>query len=125
MKSMLTAAVLLTVSLPPVALASTPPAAVAQTTTFTYAGDQYFWSDPLNWDNGVPGPNYEWRHEAVRWWDHWLKDRNTGIMDEPRLALVRVGQHGGEKPRRRSGSRDRRGKGHYGTKADGRGPAGE
>ncbi len=45
-------------------------------------------------DNGVPGPNYEWRHEAVRWWDYWLKDRNTGIMDEPRLALfVREG-HG-------------------------------
>jgi putative CocE/NonD family hydrolase len=45
-------------------------------------------------DYGVPGPNYEWRHEAVRWWDYWLKDRDTGIMDEPRLALfVREG-HG-------------------------------
>ena len=41
-----------------------------------------------DWPNdGVPGPNYEWRHEAVRWWDYWLKDRNTGIMDDPRLAL--------------------------------------
>jgi len=38
-------------------------------------------------DNGVPGPNYEWRYEAVRWWDYWLKDKDTGIMDEPRLAL--------------------------------------
>jgi len=38
-------------------------------------------------DNGEPGPNYEWRHELVRWWDYWLKGRDTGIMDEPRLAL--------------------------------------
>jgi len=37
--------------------------------------------------NGVPGPNYEWRHEAVRWWDYWLKDRDTGIMDDAPLAL--------------------------------------
>lgn len=38
-------------------------------------------------DNGMPGPNYEWRHEAVRWWDYWLKDKDTGIINEPRLAL--------------------------------------
>jgi uncharacterized protein len=43
-------------------------------------------------DEGVPGPNYEWRHEAVRFWDRWLKDRDTGIMNDPRLALfVREG----------------------------------
>jgi uncharacterized protein len=29
----------------------------------------------------------EWRHEAVRWYDHWLKGRDTGIMDEPRFAM--------------------------------------
>ncbi len=23
--------------------------------------------------------------EAVRWWDHWLKERDTGIMDEPMI----------------------------------------
>ncbi len=23
--------------------------------------------------------------EAMRWWDHWLKDRDTGIMDEPMI----------------------------------------
>ena len=45
-------------------------------------------------DNGVPGPNYEWRHEAVRWWDYWLKDRDTGIMEDAPLAVfVREG-HG-------------------------------
>ena len=47
-----------------------------------------------NWpDSGVPGPNYEWRHEAVRWWDYWLKGRNMGIMKDPPLALfIREGQ---------------------------------
>lgn len=24
-------------------------------------------------------------HEALRWWDYWLKDQETGIMDEPAL----------------------------------------
>ncbi|MGB6865817.1 MAG: CocE/NonD family hydrolase, partial [Candidatus Aminicenantaceae bacterium] len=44
--------------------------------------------------NGVPGPNYEWRHEAVRWWDYWLKDRDTGIMDDAPLALFMREGHG-------------------------------
>lgn len=34
-----------------------------------------------------PKPGMEWRHEAVRWFDHWLKGRETGIMEEPRLAV--------------------------------------
>ena len=34
-----------------------------------------------------PGPNMEWRHEAVRWFDHWLKGIDTGIMDEPPFAV--------------------------------------
>jgi predicted acyl esterase len=38
-------------------------------------------------DQAVPGPTIEWRHEAVRFWDHWLKGRDTGIKDEPRLAV--------------------------------------
>jgi hypothetical protein len=29
----------------------------------------------------------EWRIEAVRWFDQWLKGKNTGIMEEPRLAV--------------------------------------
>ncbi|HEY5656984.1 MAG TPA: CocE/NonD family hydrolase, partial [Myxococcota bacterium] len=37
--------------------------------------------------NGYPKPLVEWRHEAVRWFDHWLKGRDTGIMDEPRFAV--------------------------------------
>ncbi len=34
-----------------------------------------------------PKPGFEIRHEALRWFDRWLKDRDTGIMDEPRLAV--------------------------------------
>ncbi|MEZ5418529.1 MAG: CocE/NonD family hydrolase [Vicinamibacterales bacterium] len=34
-----------------------------------------------------PKPGIEWRREAVRWFDQWLKGRDTGIMDEPRLAV--------------------------------------
>jgi hypothetical protein len=34
---------------------------------------------------GVPGPAIGFLQEAVRWWDHWLKDRDTGIMQEPML----------------------------------------
>ena len=30
-----------------------------------------------------PGPAIGFLQEALRWWDHWLKDRDTGIMDEP------------------------------------------
>jgi len=34
-----------------------------------------------------PNPGIEWRHEAVRWFDHWLKGIDTGILDEPRFAV--------------------------------------
>lgn len=34
-----------------------------------------------------PKPGFEWRHEAVRWFDRWLKGRDTGIMSEPRLSV--------------------------------------
>ncbi len=33
--------------------------------------------------NGIPGPAIGFLQEAVRWWDHWLKGRDTGLMDEP------------------------------------------
>jgi len=45
-------------------------------------------------DNGVPGPNYEWRHEAVRWWDYWLKNRDTRILEDPRLTVFIREGHG-------------------------------
>lgn len=34
-----------------------------------------------------PNPGMEWRNEAVRWFDQWLKGKDTGIMDEPRFAV--------------------------------------
>jgi len=34
-----------------------------------------------------PGPGMEWRHEAIRWFDQFLKGKNTGILDEPRFAV--------------------------------------
>ena len=34
---------------------------------------------------GRPGPPIGFLQELVRWWDHWLKGRDTGIMDEPML----------------------------------------
>ena len=34
-----------------------------------------------------PGPSIEWRVEAVRWWDYWLKGIQNGIMDEPRFEV--------------------------------------
>lgn len=34
-----------------------------------------------------PKPGMEWRHEAVRWYDYWLKGKDTGIMDEPKFAV--------------------------------------
>jgi putative CocE/NonD family hydrolase len=37
--------------------------------------------------NAWPSPQVEWRHEAVRWFDYWLKGIDTGIMDEPRFAV--------------------------------------
>ena len=38
-------------------------------------------------DDAVPGPEIEWREQAVRWWDHWLRGAANGIMDEPRLTI--------------------------------------
>lgn len=41
---------------------------------------------------GVPGPNYEWRQKALRWWDYWLKGMDNGVLDEPRwMAFMRTG----------------------------------
>jgi putative CocE/NonD family hydrolase len=40
------------------------------------------WSHAFPHDSR-PGPSIGFLQEALRWWDHWLKDRDTGIMDEP------------------------------------------
>ncbi|MGB8010119.1 MAG: CocE/NonD family hydrolase [Terriglobales bacterium] len=40
-----------------------------------------------------PGPQIEWRDQALRWWDYWLKNRNTGIMGEPPLSIYMQDWH--------------------------------
>jgi putative CocE/NonD family hydrolase len=40
------------------------------------------------WPNEpYPEPGIEWRREAVRWFDHWLRGVDTGILDEPPFAV--------------------------------------
>jgi predicted acyl esterase len=36
---------------------------------------------------GVPGPAIGFLQEAVRWWDHWLKGIDAGIMDGPAVRM--------------------------------------
>lgn len=36
---------------------------------------------------GVPGPAIGYLDEGLRWWDHWLKGVDTGIMEEPMLRV--------------------------------------
>jgi uncharacterized protein len=38
-------------------------------------------------NDAVPGPQIEWRDQAVRWFDHWLKGRDTGVQHDPRLVI--------------------------------------
>lgn len=36
---------------------------------------------------GVPGPAIGFLDEVVRWWDHWLKGKETGLTEEPPLRV--------------------------------------
>jgi uncharacterized protein len=38
-------------------------------------------------EEGRPGPAIDFRRECVRWWEHWLKGVETGIMEEPTLTV--------------------------------------
>ena len=40
-----------------------------------------------------PNPGMEWRHEAVRWFDQFLRGKDTGILEEPRFAVYVRGWH--------------------------------
>jgi uncharacterized protein len=37
-------------------------------------------------DDAYPGPNLDWLHEMVRFFDYWLKGIDNGVMDEPPLV---------------------------------------
>lgn len=41
-------------------------------------------------DQGKPGEPIDFFAESVRFWDHWLKGIDTGIMDEPMLTAFMV-----------------------------------
>lgn len=48
------------------------------------------WIGP--WNHSFPnnadfGPRVEWRDQAVRWWDYWLKGRDTGVLNDPNLVV--------------------------------------
>lgn len=48
------------------------------------------WIGP--WNHSFPndadfGPRVEWRDQAVRWWDYWLKGRDTGVLHDPKLIV--------------------------------------
>jgi len=36
---------------------------------------------------GRPGPAIGFLQEAVRWWDHWLNDRDRGVLETPKLRV--------------------------------------
>ncbi|MFC1872828.1 CocE/NonD family hydrolase [Chloroflexota bacterium] len=38
-------------------------------------------------------PLYQLQHEAVRWFDHWMKGKDTGIMDEAPIKLFIMGSN--------------------------------
>jgi hypothetical protein len=38
-------------------------------------------------DDALPGPSIGFLQECVRWFDHWLKSVDTGLMDEPMLRV--------------------------------------
>ncbi len=40
-------------------------------------------------DEAYPGPNVDWYHEMIRFFDHWLKGVDNGAMDEPTLIAFR------------------------------------
>jgi putative CocE/NonD family hydrolase len=38
-------------------------------------------------EDGSPGPAIGFNQESIRWWDHWLKGEDNGIMAEPVLRV--------------------------------------
>jgi uncharacterized protein len=57
------------------------------------------WIGP--WNHGFPngsdyGPLNEWRDQAVRWFDYWLKGRDTGVLNDPRLVVYLQNWHAPE-----------------------------
>jgi putative CocE/NonD family hydrolase len=50
------------------------------------------------WNHDYPnssmyGPRIEWRDQAVRWFDHWLKGVNNGVERDPRVVFYQQHSH--------------------------------
>lgn len=44
------------------------------------------------WNHSYPndadfGPRIEWREDAGRWWDYWLKGKDTGVLQDPKVVI--------------------------------------
>ena len=39
-------------------------------------------------------PLYQYAFESLRWFDHWLKDNDTGLLQEPAISLYQTGGDG-------------------------------
>ena len=44
---------------------------------------------------GSPGPAIGFLQEALRWWDQWLKEIDTGVLDEPLFRIWMQESHDG------------------------------
>jgi putative CocE/NonD family hydrolase len=44
-------------------------------------------------DTSEPGPRIDWRREALRWWDRWLKGERNRAEEGPKLAVFVRGWH--------------------------------
>ncbi len=40
-------------------------------------------------DSAFPGPNVDWQHEMIRFFDYWLKGIDNGVMAEPAFTIFR------------------------------------
>ncbi|MSP83419.1 MAG: CocE/NonD family hydrolase [Alphaproteobacteria bacterium] len=59
------------------------------------------WGHCYPYESG-PGPLIGFLQECLRWWDHWLKGRDTGIMAEP---PIRAWMQASEPPKAEPGER--------------------
>ena len=56
----------------------------------------HVWLGPWNHDfpnSSIYGPRVEWRDQAVRWFDHWLKGIDNGVERDPRLVFYLQHSH--------------------------------
>ena len=56
----------------------------------------HVWLGPWNHDlpdTSIYGPRVEWRDQAVRWFDHWLKGIDNGVERDPPLVYFQQHSH--------------------------------